>query len=507
MKKKKVIIIGGGMAGLSAGCYLQMNGYDTTIFEMNAIPGGVCTAWKRGNYTVDLCIHWLVGSGPGSSFYNRWNELIDMEEIRFVDYEEFFRVEDERGNYISVYSNLDKLEKEFLTKAPEDREEITEFMTALRKLAAYQMPTSQAQEVANAWDKMKLIWKMLPFIGTFGKYQQFTCRQYGEHFKNPLMKKVIEHLFVPDTSVIFGMIALTWLHNKTAGYPVGGSLNFAQKVYDRYQSLGGNFCNNSRVGKILVENNCSVGIELEDGRSYMADYVVSAADGYSTIFKMLNGEYVDAKLTELYEKSETFPSLVFVALGVNKDFSRLPRTIVFPLSKPLQIDPETKVFDISLDTHSCDHTLAPKGASLLTIMLETYNYDYWTRLFHEDKTGYEKEKDRIAKELIGILEERFKGIKNKVEMVDVSTPISFHNFSGNWKGSFEGWLMTPETGFNRLAHTLPGLNNFYMCGQWVSIGGGLPGVMLSGRDTAQIICEADKKAFEVHPQLSLAEIG
>jgi len=62
---KKVIIIGGGVAGLSAGIYGQLNGYDTEILEMHTLPGGQCTAWKRKGYTFDYCIHWLVGTSSG----------------------------------------------------------------------------------------------------------------------------------------------------------------------------------------------------------------------------------------------------------------------------------------------------------------------------------------------------------------------------------------------------------------------------------------------------------
>ena len=61
MSKKKIIIIGSGIAGLSAGCYLQINGYDTEIFELHNTPGGLCTAWKRNGYTFDGCIHSLGG--------------------------------------------------------------------------------------------------------------------------------------------------------------------------------------------------------------------------------------------------------------------------------------------------------------------------------------------------------------------------------------------------------------------------------------------------------------
>ena len=65
MGDKTIAIVGAGMAGLAAGCYAQMNGYKTTIFEWHYKPGGLCTAWKRNGYTIDGCIHWLVGSKPG----------------------------------------------------------------------------------------------------------------------------------------------------------------------------------------------------------------------------------------------------------------------------------------------------------------------------------------------------------------------------------------------------------------------------------------------------------
>ena len=71
---KSIIIIGAGIAGLSAGCYGQMNGYKTRIFEMHKIPGGLCTSWKRKGYTFDGCIHWLTGSSSGA-LYRLYEEL------------------------------------------------------------------------------------------------------------------------------------------------------------------------------------------------------------------------------------------------------------------------------------------------------------------------------------------------------------------------------------------------------------------------------------------------
>jgi phytoene dehydrogenase-like protein len=65
----KIAIIGAGISGLSVGCYLQMNGFETEIYEKNILPGGLCASWKRGNFTFDGCLHWVMGSGSGSPFY------------------------------------------------------------------------------------------------------------------------------------------------------------------------------------------------------------------------------------------------------------------------------------------------------------------------------------------------------------------------------------------------------------------------------------------------------
>jgi len=82
---KSMIIIGAGIAGLSAGCYGQMNGYRSRIFEMHDLPGGLCTSWKRKGYTIDGCMHFLLGSNPGTGFYRIWEELGAVQGRQMVN--------------------------------------------------------------------------------------------------------------------------------------------------------------------------------------------------------------------------------------------------------------------------------------------------------------------------------------------------------------------------------------------------------------------------------------
>ena len=117
--ENSIIIIGGGITGMSAGCYLRMNGYHTTIFEMHDKTGGVCTGWKRKGYTIDGAMHWLVGTKPGTTFYNIWEELGVTQGWTVVDHEQFLRVEGTGGKSLTLYSDINRLEQHMEELAPE----------------------------------------------------------------------------------------------------------------------------------------------------------------------------------------------------------------------------------------------------------------------------------------------------------------------------------------------------------------------------------------------------
>jgi phytoene dehydrogenase-like protein len=222
---------------------------------------------------------------------------------------------------------------------------------------------------------------------------------------------------------------------------------------------------------------------------------VSAADGYCTIFEMLDGKYVDDKTRDRYANPEVFPSYLLVSLGVSRTMENEPHWLVIPAVKPLVVDEGTNWEDIMVRIHNFDPTLAPEGKTVLSILVPTWNHEYWTVLRNKNLEEYKAQKERIANEIIDALDRRYPGLRAEVEMVDVSSPATVVRFTNNWRGSFEGWLWTPRVGLSGIKNELPGLGDFYMAGHWVEPGGGLPPAMTSGRDVAQIICKKDKKRF------------
>ena len=492
--EKSIIIIGAGLTGLAAGCYGQMNGYKTSIFEMHDKAGGVATAWKRKGYTIDGAMNWLMGSKPGTGYYRLWEELGAAPGWKIFNHDLNVIIENKEGKSFKVYCDADRFEKYLLELAPEDEDTIKKITKVLRSIN-FDMPVGKPSELNNFLDKMMMMIKMLPLINIMRKWSKVTVKDFAKRFKNPFLRNIFPAAFIGDFPMILSLMTFALQHRKLAGYVIGGALALVEPIERRYRGLGGEINFNSRVVKILVENNKAVGIKLADGSEHRADWVISAADGRTTIFDMLEGKYIDDTIKNKYDNPKLFPPLVYVALGVNRSFDDIPPAINgfhFPLNKPIVIaGKEEPVMRVLL--YNFDPTLSPVGKNVVVVAFDT-NYDYWGKL-RQDIAGYKAEKERIADAVIAGLEQRFPGITAQVEIRDVATPITWERYTGNWRGAYEGWQFGTDIFTSSMKKTLPGLGNFYMAGQWVNPGGGMPTAASSGRQTIQLICNKDKKKF------------
>jgi phytoene dehydrogenase-like protein len=497
MSNKPIIIIGAGISGLSAGCYLQMNGYDTEIFELHSMPGGLCTAWKKSVYTFDGCIHSVGGLNPRYKMHQYWNELIDLDQVTFHFHDELCRVVDENGSAVRFYTDPDKLEQELNAIAPEDTHFINNFIKAVKHLSKYDTQLSKPLELWTPLDYYLSQFKTAPYIQYLVKWQK-SVEDMTKECKSPLLKRVLNLDFFSRFPAYFFLFSLGSLHNKNAGYPIGGSLPLALSIERKYLALGGKIHYNSKVTRVNVKDNRAIGITLENGEIHdEADRVISAADGHYTIFEMLEGKYINKKIDELYRRHPMWPSMVLVSLGISRTFENEPSQIELSLKQPFVVDGQTQLEAFPITIYNFDPSLAPEGKTCLRVILKTDNYTYWHDLRENDPDEYEHEKERVARSLIGILEQRLGNITNHVEVVDVSTPATFHRYTNNWKGCTQGWEWLPGLIPETLKKELPGLKNFYMIGQWVMPGGGVTSALVVARDITRIICKRDKKKFQV----------
>jgi len=499
---RKIVIIGGGIAGLCAAVYAQQCGYQAEVLEMHETAGGLATSWRRSGYTFETCLHWLLGSKPNGEMHSWWREVFDIDKLIFVNPEEFVRFESEDGRCLRVYSNVDRLAAEMLRVARQDEAGIRHFVSAVRSLCDFKVP-DPAEGVAGNW------WTYLhdaPYMPLLWELSGTSSTEYGRRFTDPLLRSFFGGGDIAQMSVVALVFSLAWMNEGNAGYPIGGSQAVIRLIEEKFESLGGRLRLGAKVERILVEDDVAVGVQLVSGEKIAADWVVSAADGHATIFDLLGAGYVDKHIEKNYTDFETFPSYLQVSLGVARDLSDQPGFVTRILDSPIEVDPGTKLNQVSFRIFHYDPTFAPAGKTAVTCFLPTRNFEYWLHLQKHQPAAYDAEKRRIADAVIAVLDRRVPGIRRAIEVIDVSTPATVIRFTGNWKGSMEGWLPTPHRGFGLLPNTLPALRNFMMVGQWVMPGGGLPAGLMTARAAVQAICRHDRLPFAPQPEEEVAPL-
>jgi phytoene dehydrogenase-like protein len=488
---RKIIVIGGGIAGLCAAVYAQECGYGAEVLEMHDIAGGLATSWRRGGYTFETCLHWLYGSNPKGPMHAQWLEICDIDRMQFVNHETFGNIETEDGNSLSIYTNVDRLEEAMLHRAPQDEAAIREFASSIRRFGKFKMPDPAAGWARN----LVTLLGDIPYLPLLQRLSRISGMEYGKRFATPLLKSFFGEGEMGQLSAVALFFSLAWMNQRNAAYAVGGAQALIHLIEEKLASLGGRVRFGAKVERILVEDDVAVGVQLVGGESIAADWVISAADGHATVYDLLGGKYTDKKTKKIYDEMQTFPSYLQVSIGVAMDLADQPVSVTRLLDAPLHVDPGTEVRQASFRIFNFDPTFAPKGKTAVTCFLPTRNFDYWVQLQQDAPASYRAEKHRVAEAVIAILEKRIPGFRQAIEITDVSTPATIIRYTGNWKGSMEGWFIGPGTRLRPLPNTLPGLKQFMMVGQWVMPGGGLPSGVMTTRPAIQAICKRDRVPF------------
>jgi phytoene dehydrogenase-like protein len=494
---KSVIIIGAGIAGLAAGCYAQMNGFKSQIFELHDLPGGLCTAWNRKNYILDGCIHYLFGTGKGQPFNQVWQELGALKDTPIINHSELIRVTEPGGKTLVTYSDPDRLEAHMHELSPADAKPIRDLADGVRTFTQFDLSLLQTKprQLWGPQDWADFGRKMLPFMPAMAQFALVSAEEFARNFTDPFLRRAVAQMFSwPEIPMMAALASLAYMHNGNAGFPKGGSREFSKSIERRYLELGGEIHYKSQVEKIFVENHKAVGVRLYNDEVHRADYVISACDGKGTLHFMLDDAYTSRKFKSYYDGHLPVYDQVQVSLGVNRDLSKDPHWAIHLLDKPLFIAGQEHRI-VGVKNYCFDPSLAPEGKSSIIIMLRA-DYDYWQRIYGHRL--YDTEQDQVADILTDYLETLYPGLRQDIEMVDVATPLSYERYTGNYQGSSTGWLLNKQTQMLMIQgvdKTLPGLGSFYMAGEGGEPGGSVAICAMSGRNVIQMICAAEKKPF------------
>ena len=496
---KKVVIIGGGIAGMTAGIYLQKAGFTTEIYEKNAVPGGQCMGWKREGYMIDNCIHWLTGSRPGSGLHELWKEVGALGEgVELYEKEKFFTAELD-GESVTFWRDKERTRKELLTLSPEDAEEINKLMDMVALAESMQVPVEKPFDKMNPIEFMKLGMSMKDMGKVMKLYSGMDIKELAERFRHPLIRRAIVDYMPPGYQAYAFLVSYATVTGGNGDIPKGGSLAMALRMAKRYQELGGKLHLNTPVEKVLINGKKAEGILLmaDAGKSEQkrieADYVICATDLNHTFTQLVDDSYMPKALRAQFEKREAYPvsSGFHVAFAVEDTVEEIKETNIFSC-RPLTVG-VTTADRMSINNYSYEPSFAPAGCTVLqSQFIQTEeDYAYWTELA-KDKEAYRKKKEELSAEALARVLEQFPELKGKIRILDVWTPATYDRYCNAYRGAYMSFVITKGAKNVTVPGCLKGLKNLFIASQWQMGPGGLPTAAAMGKFAAYRVAEAEK---------------
>ncbi len=493
---KKIIIIGGGIAGLSAGVYGLMNGFDVTVYEKNAVVGGECTGWNRQGYHIDNCIHWLTGCNPEDELNKIWHDIGAVDEDTIFYREPYFYCFEADGKTLHFWRDIEKARKEFLEVAPEDSDEINKFFDSVKMAESVKVPCEKSLAEMNIIEYMKFGMSMAKMGTVMKEYGSDTIDDLANRFQNPYVKEMMRQYLNPSYKAIPLISSYGFYTGNTAAIPMGGSVGMVQRIVRRYTELGGKIATNTAAVRINITKNRAQSVSFADGSTVECDYVICASDPMVTFGRLLDKKYMDKKLRKMYEdkKGYKISSTYNVSFGIigEEDCGISGGSTVYPCES--YVVGKSKPNYIGVRMYDYDTELFPKNKRVIqcNILQNEADYEYWKNIY-DDKERYHAEKQRIAEEVKERIIRRFPELENRLILLDTYSPVTFTKWCGAYKGAYMSFF--EQKGYKSLTakNSVKGLSNVFLASQWLTTNGGLPIAVTSGKFAVADIVKKEKR--------------
>ena len=491
----RVVIMGGGIAGLSAGIFARANGLDATILEKHTILGGECTGWDRRGYHIDGCIHWLVGTKEGTPMNDLWRSVGALDGVQIHHPETFLTYEHESGT-VPIYRDLDRLRDAWVELSPQDAAATDEFIATIRQLGTFEMETAKPTDMMSLLEKARSMLSMKDAGAILRRYGKVGLAEYAERFRHPGIRAMFTTFAPGDYAVAFLFFALATFAQGQSSIPIGGSRALANRMAERYLALGGKVETGCEVTRVAIDGKRVTHVTDAGGRAFPADHYIAACDAHFVFERLLGGRHRDPAFQMRFNDPANYPlaSNTYIGLGLEADAGEMPRTVRFDC-EPIACG-TPPVTQITLNHYAYEPGFAPEGCTAMTVALnhDREAIDHWFELAG-DRDAYREEKRRVGDAVRAAIESHFPGFAGKLTVLDVATPVTYTRYCNAHRGAFMAFF--PTIGSRMMAHTgrIKGLENFVLSGQWLQPPGGLPVAAVTGKDSIQRLCRTLRRPF------------
>ena len=502
----KIIIIGSGLAGLTAAAYLARSGHEVIVYEQFGEIGGVTATIHKEGYSWDIGPLLLEGFAPHEKLGKILEELGLTDDIAIINEDrgqsfpdfQIWRPKDYKGPY---------WRREYFKEIfPEERDGLDKYYKFYDQMMSVfylsnQLPFSKG--LKSFLIKLKLLLKFMKVK----KWQDWSAAEVmDDFFKNEKLKAVFTAILadmVVKPSQFFGL-GIPGFNVETAfdkRIPIefpGGKLPIYHYIksgcgalisaFARYiEKKEGKIFTNSKIVKILIEENRVTGVQLENGDIEDADIVIASGGILNTFYNLIGKEHLQDDLIKNIDDLIYMESVFMVHIGVDFDPSPYQRAalcyyyLTYDIEGSIKVCQEGKYhegkdgFLIYVPSmHSPE--MAPAGKHAITV---------YTIAPHELNEGtWESKKEEYADKLLMEAEKIIPGLMDRIQVKKIMTPDDFKSRINVVRHSFGG--IAPVIGQQNPPHKTS-VKNLWYIGAYSESGGGVMGVAVGARNVANLI--------------------
>lgn len=511
--KRTALVIGAGIGGIATAGRLARNGYDVTVVEKEATPGGRCNQIIRDGHRFDIGpTLFLMPEIWEETFAALGEKMSDHLDLKRID--PTYKVHFDDGLQLELTSNLGDMQTQL------EKVEKTAFTGFLNYIAEggkhYKMSVEKfvGRNFYNIFEYFSI--RNLPLLFQLKALQKHHANA-SRYFKDERLKAAFtfQNMYLGlspyDAPATYSLLQYTELA-EGVWYPMGGMYAGIQALTSVAEKLGVKFIYNAPVKKLKVEGSKVKGVELQDGREFIADIFVGNAD-LPYIYKELLPRNNEAK--KLENKLYTCSTIMFY-WGVDKEYLQIGHHNVF-LGGDYKASfdqifndhtlPEVPSFYVHAPART-DKAAAPDGQETLYVLVPVGHLDARTEQDWDAMVNRARETvfTRLAKEM-GVHD-----LRQHIKFEIVYQPKVWKERFNLEKGAAFGlshnfW----QVGYLRPQNRHKQYKNLYFAGASTHPGTGLPIVLLSARLTTERIVKEQGKIHEqnldnIHVQRSTQNV-